>query len=178
MLLEFFEFTQRQFARQHHALDSEFACKLCAFRRSNRHLRARVNRQLRRDFPCEPHEAHVLHDQRIHARAAAIAQHLFRRVEFAGEDERVERHVCLHAVAVAELHDLHQLVVAEIVRAQPRIETRQAEVNGIRAIRDGGTQTVPATGGREEFGMFGICRHARIIARFTRNASSSVLSGF
>ena len=156
MHLEFFEFAQTEFACEHHALDSEFAGKFHSLRRGDRHLRARVNRQLGHHLPREAHEAHVLHDERIHTRAAAVAQHLLSGVEFAGEDERVERHVSLHAMPVAEGHDLRQFLVAEIVRAQPGIEPRQSEINRVGTIRHRGTQAIPAAGGREEFGMLGI----------------------
>ena len=68
---------------------------------------------------------------------------------------------------MAEAHDLDQLVLAEVVRAQPGIEARQAEVDGIRAIGDGRAQRIPVAGGGEEFRMRQLLRGRRHRLPFT-----------
>ena len=68
--------------------------------------------------------------------AVAAAQHLQRGVELTGKDEGIERHVRFDAGLVAKLHHCAEFVVPEIVRAQPRIESRQPEIHRVGAIRD------------------------------------------
>ena len=74
---------------------------------------------------------------------------------------------------VAEGHDIREFLVAEIVRAQPRIEPRKTEVHRVGAVRHRGAQAVPPAGRREQFGMFGICGHALIFTRSAHFASAA-----
>ena len=151
-IAELRQLPQRQLPRQHRALDAQLPRKRHALRRRDRHLRARVNRQLRRDRPCQPHQPDILHDERIHARAAQQPQILRRRVEFPGKNQRVESDVRFHPVPMTKSHDLRQLRLGEIVRPQPRVEFRQPEINCVRAIRHRRAHAVPAARGGEEFG--------------------------
>ena len=108
-----------------------------------------------------PHEPDVLHNERIHSRAVQQPQILGGVFHLAGEDERVERDVGLHAMAVAELHDLRQFRLGEIFRAQAGIEARQAEIDGVRPIGDRGPHAIPITRGSEQFGRGVGWRHGR-----------------
>ena len=157
--VKFLQLAQAQLTGQHCADDAEFLGKRHAFRRSNRHLRARVDRQIGNRFAGKPDQSDILHNQRIDARTAAIAQHPLRRIQLACEHERVERDIRLHAMPVAELHHIHEFIVAEIIRPQPGIESRQAKVNRIRAIGHCGAQAIPAARRREQFGQIMSCIH-------------------
>ena len=82
--------------------------------------------------------------------------------QLAGEDERVEGHVALHASTMQEGYDVRQLVERKIVGAGPRIEAPlEAEVNGVRAILDGRADAIPVTRGREQLDAGG--RSAAIV---------------
>ena len=113
-----------------------------------------MNPQFRHDLACEPHQADVLHNQGIDARVIQETQLRGCGIEFIGEDERVERDVGLHAVAVAELDHARQFLIGEVVRAHSRVKFRQPEIHRIRTVCGGGAQAVPASGGREKFGRF------------------------
>ena len=152
---EFLDVAQAQFAGEDDALDAEVAGEGGALGRGDRHLRGGVDRQLGHDLAGKAHEADILDDERIDAHAIEQAQVVRGVIQLGGEDEGVERDERAHAVAVAEGDDLGQLGLAEVIRAQPRVETRQSEVDRVRAVRDGGAHTVPVPRGGEEFGWFG-----------------------
>ena len=111
-----------------------------------------MDRQLRHERPREPHEADILHDECIHACAIQQPQIVGSGFEFAGENERIESDISLHPVPVAKRDDLRQFLLREIIRPQPRIKSRQPEVNRVRPIRHRRAHAIPAAGGSEEFG--------------------------
>ena len=110
-----------------------------------------MDRKIRRKPADQPADADVLDDRGIHSGGDDRAQVLLRLGHFVFENQRVERHVALHAAAVEELHQLRQVGFGEVVRAHPGIELLQAEINGVRAVLDGGFGTFPVAGRREQF---------------------------
>ncbi len=110
-------------------------------------------------------EAEILHDHRIHARRVEQAELPLGVRQFAGEDQRVERDVALHAVPVQELHEPRQILLGEIVRAQPGVESRQAEIDRVRAIGHRRARTVPVSRGGEKFGFRAAWNHKVAVAR-------------
>ncbi len=100
--------------------------------------------------------AHVLHNRRVHAGGDDGAQIIFRVGQFVFKNERVESDVALHAAPVQKFHQLRQIGLGEIVRAHPRVEFFEAEINRVRAVFDGGLGAFPIAGGREQFRQFQI----------------------
>ena len=136
-----------------------------------------MKRQIGHDLAREPAEADVLHNDRIDPGATDAAELLRSGFEFVGEYECVECDVCLYAVAVAKLDDARQFLVREIVRTHPRVEFEKSEIHGIRSVGDGGTQTVPASGGREQFGRFvhgSGSYHRSVISKVSRNRAEFI----
>jgi hypothetical protein len=52
---------------------------------------------------------------------------------------------------VAELDDVAQFIIAEIIGPQPGIKARQPKIHRIRSIRDGRAQAVPIARRRKKF---------------------------
>src|SRR4030095_9684446 len=96
----------------------------------------------------------ILDDECSESCAVQRSKICLRCIEFPREDERVERHVALDPVAMAECDDFRQFLLREIVRTQPCIESRESEVDRVRAIRDRRTQTFPIPRRGEKFGSF------------------------
>ncbi len=103
-----------------------------------------------RDPAGEIGQPHVLNDHRVHPGRLELAELIRRGGKFFGENEDVKRHVGLHAVVVEEVHHGRQIV--EIIGPHPRVERRQPEKHGIRAVRDGRADAVPIAGRGEKFG--------------------------
>jgi hypothetical protein len=72
-------------------------------------------------------------------------------LHFGGENEGVHRDESLHAVAMEVFHELVEIRVNEVVRAQAGVETRQAEIDGVGPGGDRGTGAIPVSRGCEEF---------------------------
>lgn len=68
------------------------------------------------------------------------------------ENERVHRDVPFYPVRMEKTHQLRQGIQCEIVGAQAGVEAVQAEVDGIRAVGDGGAGAVHVSGGGQQFG--------------------------
>ena len=80
------------------------------------------------------------------------AEILFRLGHFVGENERVEGDVALDAAAMEEFHQLGQIGLGEIMGAHAGVEAFEAEVDGVRAVFDGGLGAIPIARRREQFG--------------------------
>ena len=150
-VLEALQFAQRQLTREHRLINVQLLRELQPLGRRDRHLRARVKSQVRREFLDHAREAEVLHDHGIHARVFEQLQLRRCIIQLTREDERVERRVSLHAMLMQEGHQRGQVRFGEIVCAQPRIEPRHAKEDRVRSIRDRCACALPVTGGREEF---------------------------
>ena len=68
-----------------------------------------------------------------------------------GTSTVVERQMDLDAAHMAVAHGLREVVELEIFCAVAGVEGLHAEVDGVRAVADGGTQGVDRAGGREQF---------------------------
>ena len=171
LLPELLQLPQTALPREHRAVETEAVHHGQAFRRSDRHLCARVDFQTRCHPAREHNEPHVLHDDRIHSRRLQQTQLLLRIREFAGEDECVHGHESAHAVRMKKLHQLRQLLLREVVSAQPGIEARQSEVDRVRTVSHRGAGTLHVPGGREEFWAKWGRGHAPACPRRRRAAS-------
>ncbi len=145
------DFLDGTFARQHSEVAAEVTGEFHARRARDGHLRGGMDRKIRRELPDEAADAHVLHDGRVHAGGDDGAQIIFRIGQFVLKNQRIERDVTFDAAPVQKSHELRQVGLGEIVRPHPRVEFIQAEVDGIRAIFNGGLGAFPIAGGREQF---------------------------
>ena len=103
---------------------------------------------VRRDFAGELGEAEVLDDERVHAGGGDLAELLLGGLHFAGEDEGVHRDEAFHAVAVEVFHELVEIRIDEIIRAQAGVEARQAEINRVGSGGDAGGHRQADAGAR------------------------------
>ena len=67
-------------------------------------------------------KAEILNDDCIHACGGDFSELCFGRRQLVGENERIHRHEAFHAVAVKEFHELLQVRIDEIIRAQTCVE--------------------------------------------------------
>ena len=149
--LNFFNFLDGTFPRQHDEVAAEFTGEFNAAGAGNGHLRRGVYRKIRREPADEPANAHVLHNHRVHAGGHHRAQIFFRVSQFVFKDQRVQRHVAAHAAPVQKFHQLRQIRLRKIVRPHPGVEFFEAEINRVRAIFDCCAGAVPIAGGRQQF---------------------------
>ena len=105
------------------------------------------------DVAGERDKPHVLDDGSVDGRAMQQDELLLRLRELIGENENIERHVALHTVVVQEIHQAREILRREIGRAHAGVESRQTEVDRVRAIRHRGASTLPVAGGRKQFGL-------------------------
>ena len=111
-----------------------------------------MNRKLRHDGGRQAHQTDVLNDQRIDTATVEQAEIVGDIIQLPGEDEGIERHISLHAVAVAKVDDLGEGILSEVVGADTGIESGQSEEDSVRPVGHGGLETVPASGGGKQFG--------------------------
>ena len=152
---KFGNFADRKLARQDYARDAERGGDRCRLRRRHRHLRRRVQRQLRTDGARQPGRAEVLHDDRVRPRPRDVGERRFGHPELAIEDEGVESDESLHALRVQKIEQFREVSRGEVIRPGPRIEAAtQAEIDCIRARRHGGPQALLVPRGGEQLGFF------------------------
>ncbi len=147
------DFRKRTLARQDHPLTSQFPGEGNARRAADGHLGGGVDRKIRRQPAHQPSDPHVLHDHRVGAGGDDRAQMRFGLGQFGLEHQGVERDISLDPAPMEKRHQPRQIGDGEIVGPHPGIEFVEAEINGIRAVFDGGFGARPIPGGREQFGQ-------------------------
>ena len=150
---EFLQLAQGKFPGQNRPFNAKLAGELHALGRGEGHLRGGVDGQLRGDDPGQPHQADILHDERVHAGRVELPEVIGRGVEFRGEHQGVERHVGFDAVPMTERHHLGQFLLGEVVGPQARVEPREPEINRVRAVGHGRPDAIPVTRRGEQFGL-------------------------
>ena len=149
--MDFFNFFDGTFPRQHDEVAAEFTGEFNAAGAGDGHLRRGVNRKIRREPADEPANARVLHNHGVHTGGNHRAQIFFRVSQFIFEHQRVQRHAAAHAAPAQKFHQLRQIGLREIVRPHPGIEFFEAEINRVGAIFNRGAGAVPIAGGRKQF---------------------------
>ena len=139
-------------AGEHDELGAEFAGELDPRGAGDRHLRGAVDWEVGGEGADQPADPHVLHNGGVHAGRDDGLQVILCLGDFIGEDEGVEGHVAAHAAAVEELHERRQVGRGEILRAHPRVEPLEAEVDRVGAVFDRGPRTFPIAGRRQHLG--------------------------
>ena len=112
-----------------------------------------MDRKIGREPSDQPANPHVLHDGGVHAGGNDRAQIIFRINQFILKNQRVERDVTFDPAPVQKFHELRQVGRGEIVRAHPRVEFFEAEINRVRAVFDGGSDALPVARRRKQFGQ-------------------------
>ena len=154
-VLEAFEFAEGEFAGEDGAVEPETVHEGETFRRRDGHLGARVEFEVRGDGAGEEGEADVLDDDGVDAGGFEETELVGGGGEFAGEDERVHGHEAADPAVVEELHDGGEIGFGEVVGAETCVEAREAEVDGVGAVGDGGPDAFEVAGWGEQFGEGG-----------------------
>ncbi len=145
-------FAQRKLAGQDHAFDAQTADELDAKGLGERHLRGTMDRQPRRQQTDQPRQPQILHDHGVASRRGDVRRRAGDFRQLVGENQRVERDIASHVAVVQVLDHLGQFFPSEVRRPMPRIEVRQAEIDGIGAVGHGRAQGVPIPCRGEKFG--------------------------
>ncbi len=138
-------------AREHHAVTSQVAQDARTALVVHGHLGRAVNFQTRVDFGDEPDGAEVLHDGGVDAAVDATPEMLQRVVQLGRLEEDVERQIDPGAVRVRQAAGLLQVIQGQLRTLVSGIELVHAEVDGIGAVAERGTNGVEAAGGGEKF---------------------------
>ena len=144
------DLAQRIFPRDDRPVEIEEAVgKGEGLGRCNRHLRRGVEMEIGHHRPRHRRESEILHDDGVNAARTEVPQLLRRVLELGREDERVKGDKSPHPVAVEESHQLRQILVREVVRPNPCVETGHAEIDRIGPVRHRGAGALPVAGGCE-----------------------------
>ena len=170
--LEALQIPQAKLPRQHHPHGPQFGRHRHAGGAGDRHLGGAMHRQARCQLGRQHRQADVLHDQRIDAGGGRRQQQLGRIREFMGEHQHVHREEALDATAVQPGHHLRQVVEAEVLRPQARIEAIHAEIHGIGPVGHGSPQGSPAARRGQQLGQGRHQRSNRCAASNTFRASA------
>ena len=145
---EFFDFPDGEFAGEDGALHGEEGFqKGQAFGGGDRHLGGCVELHVRGDLAGHFREAEILDDEGIDPGGGDGAELLLGGFQLAGENQGVHRDEAFDAVLVEIPHQLREVILAEIVGAEPCIKLGQAEVNRVRPGGDSCFRTVPVSCG-------------------------------
>ena len=141
--LEALQIPQPQFPRQHHTHRPQFGRHGHPGGTGDRHLGGAMHRQGRRELGRQHRQADVLHDQRVDAGGGRRQQQIRGRRQLMAEHQHIHREEALDAAPVQPGHHLGQVLEAEVLRPQARIEAIHAEVDRIGAIGHGSPQRCP-----------------------------------
>ena len=144
----FLNFVAAHLAREHNALEAHLMQRSYARGCVHAHLRRGVQRQVGRDFACEPRDSHVLDDKRVRVGFGGGFYRVGELFELVIKYYSVERYVQLYAVNVAVGDGSFQLAGVEIMRRRTRGELLFSHINRVRARTDGGNDALKAARGR------------------------------
>ncbi len=143
----------RDLAAKHGERSAEATSVIDARRARHRHLRRGVDREVGRDATDEAADAGVLDDGGVDAGRDDRAERARGLGEFVGEDQRIERHVALHAAAMQVGHELRQVGLFEVLSPDAGVEAADAEEHRVGAVLDRRADAVPFAGRGEDFGL-------------------------
>ncbi len=106
-----------------------------------------------RNRPDQASQSQVLDDHRIDPRGYELANRFFDLDQLAGKDQRVQGHVAPDTAAMEERHHFGQVGAVEVTGADARVESLQAEIDGVGAVLDRGDQASLVAGRCQEFGL-------------------------
>ena len=140
------------FAREHDTLDSERLGDRGAGWIVDRHLRRPMNLERRIQLADQANESDVLHDHGVDSAVDGLSEKHQRVNQFIRLDEDVQRQIDPAAPPVGEATGLGELVERELGAFVPGIELCRAEIDGVGAVGERGTNGVERSGGGKELG--------------------------
>lgn len=157
-----FDLTEVQFARQHDLTEAGVGEKLRFFHTANIALGAGVQLNRRQ---IQLHDPHILDDQRIDACVVEIGNQPLRRLQFIVMQNGVQRHKYLCAKAMSERHqpgDIAQTVAGVVAGAK----ARSTDVNGIGAVKDRFASDTGVAGRTKKFKTMIVQAHTRVVIQY------------
>ena len=142
---------------QHHPLHAQLRRQTGSGQGVQAHLSAGVEGLIRGHLPGQKPQAPVLHQHRVHAPGACLAEGLRRLGQLPVGEEGVEGQVDLHPMPVAVVHGLGKGVIGKIPGAAAGVEAAQAHVHGIGPVLHGGQQGLRRPGRGEKLHYFRPC---------------------
>ena len=136
-----------EFAREHDAREAELRERPHALEAADRHLRARVERQVGHRLMGDTRDAEVLHEHGVGARLVEEAQVVPEGLHFLICHDRVDRHVDGDLSQVCEVDGLAQRLAVEVTCIGARAEGIARQVNRIRAVLHRRNECLAAAGG-------------------------------
>jgi len=150
------ELVDGQFAGEGDAPEAEAGGGAGAFEVVERHLRGGVQAQAREEAPCDGGDAEVLDDDGVDVAALAEGERADEGFQFVVAEEGVEGDVDAagagQGMGVGD--DLLELLGRKVDGLGARGELRQAGVDGVGAVVEGGEGGIVFAGGGEQFGAF------------------------
>lgn len=138
---------ERELAREHDAREAELRERFDALEAADRHLRARVERQVGHRLMGDTRDAEVLHEHGVGARLVEEAQVVPEGPHFLVCHDRVDRHVDGDLSQVCEVDGLAQRLAVEVTCVGARAEGIARQIDGIRAVLHRRNECLAAAGG-------------------------------
>ena len=112
-----------------------------------------MDREVGRDTTDQAADAGILDDGGVDAGRDDRAERARGLGELVREDQRIERHVALHAAAVQIGHELGQVGFFEVLGPDAGVEATDSEEHRVGAVLDRRADAVPFAGRGEDFGL-------------------------
>ena len=141
--------------------------------RSDGHLRASMDREVRRDAADHLTDSDILHDRGVHPRGDDRPQRVLRERKFVLEYKRIEGDIPPHAAPVEPGHQIGKVGTREVVGAHARVERVDAEIDGVGAVFHGGLRALPVARRSEDLGTRSI-QHEALLERAREDLNSRV----
>ncbi len=146
---DFANLRQRKLTRQHDARKAECFHGAGALDVVNRHLRARMERQVRRIFAGNLCDAEILHERGIRTDFLQKLKIAADIVKLFIEHHRVDSDMNVHAAQVGKADSFGERFFVKIVCIGARAKLAACEVHGICASLDSSDQRLPAPSRRQ-----------------------------
>jgi len=160
---EFGQFPQGKLPGKNSEVEALATGERDSLRGSEGHLGGGVELDLRADGLGKADEAEILNNEGIHGGGGSEAEESLRLQQLRGKDKDVHGEVTPASAGMEEVHDLREVPLREVLRPEPGVEGRQAEINGIRSSRHRRLETVPVARRGEQFRFS--CFHPTVLAQ-------------
>ena len=138
MLHDVGDFLYRQFARKNDTRKSHRLRLSCTLKIVYRHLRACVNRQIRKVFSDDSRQKRVLNNDAVYARVVQFAEHCNHFCNFILPQQRVDSNIYFAARcrAVRNACEHGKFFQRKVCRVRPRGKARHSKIQRVCAILD------------------------------------------
>ncbi|SLY31433.1 Uncharacterised protein [Klebsiella quasivariicola] len=162
MIVNGFDLTKVQFARQHDLAETRVRKKFRFFHAANIALGAGMQLNRRQ---IQLHNPHILHNQRVNACFIEIGNQPLRRRQLIVMQNGVQRHKDLRAIAMGKRHqpgDIAQTVAG----IMPGAKTGSTDVNGIGAVEDRFASDTDVASRTKKFKTMIVQAHTRVVIQY------------